>query len=94
MPKLQHGEFLEHVNRRDARVVELLAAIGARNAACKLLLRIIRKEKSQDVRCALLVGKARHLFDEVHSDHRHFIGHEKSSVHCQSLDDRLCGRDA
>ena len=90
MPKLQHGEFLEHVNRRDAHVVELPAAIGARNAACKLLLCVICKEKSQDARCALLVGKARHLFDEVHSDRRHFLGHKKSAVHCQSLDDRLC----
>ena len=91
VPELEDALVAHRLDGRALCRIEAAASIGARDAARKLLCRVVRQEEPEHFLGALLIRQGLEPFDEGHVDLWHGIRHEESAVCCQAADDGLRG---
>ena len=91
VPELEDALVAHRLDGRALCRIEAAASIGARDAARKLLCRVVRQEEPEHFLGALLIRQGLEPLDEGHVDLWHGIRHEESAVCCQAADDGLRG---
>ena len=91
MPELEDTLLADGLDGGALLRIEAAICVGARDAACELLGRVIGQKEPEDFLGTLLIRQGLEPFNERHVDLRHRIGHEETAVCCQAANDGLGG---